>query len=117
MTRQAAEARGRRAERLAAWWLRAKGYSIIGQRVRTAVGEIDLVARRGGALVFVEVKARATMDEAAACLTPQALARVQRAAQGLAARFATPATTIVRIDAVLVAPRRFPRHLKTITGG
>lgn len=50
--------RGRAAERLAAWLLRLKGYRILERRLSTACGEIDLVARRGGVLVFVEVKRR-----------------------------------------------------------
>ena len=56
--RQAAEIAGRRAETLAAWYLRLKGYRIIESRYKTPVGEIDLIARRWGTTVFVEVKAR-----------------------------------------------------------
>ena len=55
---------GRKAERYAAMWLRAKGWRILAQRVRTPAGEIDLVAKRGKIVAFVEVKARRTMDEA-----------------------------------------------------
>lgn len=60
MKRQQAEKRGRQAERLAGWWLRLKGWQIVGRRLRTPAGEVDLVARRGSMLAFVEVKARAT---------------------------------------------------------
>jgi putative endonuclease len=63
MTRVAAEARGRRAERIAAWYLRMKGWRIIGTRVRTPVGEVDIVARRLRTTAFVEVKTRGTPAE------------------------------------------------------
>lgn len=50
-----AERRGRQAETIAGWWLRLKGYRIVGRRVRCARGEVDLVARRGRTVAFVEV--------------------------------------------------------------
>ena len=52
MNRRAAEKQGRRGERIAAWWLRLQGWRIVGERVRTGRGEIDLVARRGKTLAF-----------------------------------------------------------------
>ncbi|WP_235527966.1 YraN family protein, partial [Sphingomonas sp. Leaf38] len=58
--RQVAEAAGRRGERLAGWWLRLKGWSILDRRVRTPAGEVDIVARKGTLVAFVEVKTRAT---------------------------------------------------------
>ena len=74
MKRQRAESGGRRAETLAAWWLRLKGWRILATRARTPVGEVDLVARRGRTLAFVEVKARATDDEAGFALDVTACA-------------------------------------------
>src|SRR3712207_8606209 len=68
MKRRRAEQGGRRAERLAALWLQLKGWKILGRRVRTPVGEVDLVARRGRTVAFVEVKARATAEEAGLAL-------------------------------------------------
>ena len=58
MKRAAAEARGRKAERRAAWWLRLHGWRILGERLRVAAGEVDLVARRGRIVAFIEVKWR-----------------------------------------------------------
>ena len=69
--RQAAYSLGRNAERIAALWLRLKGYRVIARGVRTALGEIDLVVRRGQVLAFVEVKARQELDTAAAAITPR----------------------------------------------
>src|SRR5207342_3532214 len=83
MNRRAAERGGRRAERLAAWWLRLKGWRILAIRARTPVGEVDLVARRGRVLAFVEVKARATEADAAIALDDWRLRRVARAAEAL----------------------------------
>ncbi|HEX9954883.1 MAG TPA: YraN family protein [Allosphingosinicella sp.] len=116
MNRQRAEQGGRRAETLAAWWLRLKGYAILAQRVRTPVGEVDLVARRGSTLVFVEVKARATQKEAALALDDYRLRRVAAAAEALAHRFARPSDDI-RIDAIFVIPFRLPRHIANVWHG
>ncbi len=114
MKRQRAERGGRRAERLAAWWLRLKGWHILAMRARTPVGEVDLIARRGQVLAFIEVKARATEAEADLALDEYRLRRVVAAAEALAHRYARPGDDI-RIDAVLMTPWRLPRHLTNIT--
>jgi len=116
MTRQRAERGGRRAERLAAWWLRLKGWRILAVRARTPVGEVDLVARRGRVLAFIEVKARATEAEAALALDDWRLRRVARAAEALAPRYARAGDTI-RIDALFMVPRRWPRHMANVWHG
>lgn len=116
MKRQRAERGGRRAERLAAWWLRLKGWRILAVRARTPVGEVDLIARRGRTLAFVEVKARATDDAAGLALDDWRLRRVARAAEALAARYARAGDDI-RIDAVFIVPRRLPRHLANVWHG
>lgn len=113
--RRREEWRGRVAESLAAWWLRAKGYRLLARRLRLGVGEIDLVVARGRVLVLVEVKQRATLDQAAEALGYGRLRRVRRAVPVAAARFGDDWET-VRLDAVLVAPWRFPRHLRNIAG-
>jgi putative endonuclease len=116
MKRQAAERGGRRAETLAAWWLRLKGWTILGRRIRTPVGEVDLVARRGRTVAFVEVKARATADDAGLALDEWRLRRVAAAAEALAPRYSRTGDDI-RIDAMLIVPRRFPRHLTNVWQG
>ena len=114
MSRQQAEQGGRRAERIAAWWLRLKGWRILAVRARTPVGEVDLIARRGRTLAFVEVKARASDGEAALALDEWRLRRVTRAAEALAPLHARPGDDI-RIDAIFIVPRRWPRHVPNIT--
>ena len=116
MTRQRAERGGRRAEALAAVWLQLKGWKILGRRVRTPVGEVDLVARRGRTVAFVEVKARATAEEAGFALDEYRLRRVAAAAEALAHRYARDGDDI-RLDAVFVVPRRLPRHMANIWHG
>src|SRR5690606_25123476 len=81
MNRKRAEQGGRRAESFAALWLRLKGWTILARRLRTPVGEVDLVARRGRTLAFVEVKARATAEAAAQALDEYRLRRVVAAAE------------------------------------
>jgi putative endonuclease len=116
MTRQRAEQGGRRAERLAALWLQLKGWKILGRRVRTPVGEVDLVARRGKVVAFVEVKARSSAQEAGLALDEWRLRRVAAAAEALAHRFTRPGDDI-RLDAVFIVPRRLPRHMANIWHG
>lgn len=110
MTRAAAEARGRRAERHAAWWLRLHGWRILGERLRVPVGEVDLVARRGRIVAFIEVKWRDRAADLDLAIDPYRLRRVAAAAEMLSPRFADPHDDI-RIDVMLLAPRRLPRHL------
>ena len=116
MNRRRAERGGRRAERLAAWWLRLHGWRILAVRARTPVGEVDLIARRRGTLAFVEVKARSSEETAALALDEWRLRRVARAAEALAARYARPGDDI-RIDAIFILPRRLPRHFANVWHG
>ena len=111
--RRRRDQKGRRAETIAAWFLIAKGYRILARRVRTRAGEIDIVARHRDSLVFVEVKARATLDSATIALHPAALRRIEAASRVLAPRFGRGCTT-TRIDAVLVRPWALPVHLVAI---
>jgi putative endonuclease len=109
--RQIAFRTGISAESRAAALLIAKGFRILARRWRSPVGEIDIVARRRRLLVFVEVKARATLDEAAWSVTDRQRARIAAAAEAWLARYPDPRIQDIRFDAVLVAPARLPRHL------
>jgi putative endonuclease len=104
-----AHAEGHRGEWLAAAWLMLKGYQILGFRVRTSHGEVDLLARRGRVLAVVEVKRRSTLEEALAALTPTQTERLESAARVLAGRPALRGLA-VRGDIVALAPGRLPRH-------
>ncbi len=110
MKREAAERRGRRGENLAAWYLRAKGWHVLARRVKTPRGEIDLVARKGCTVAFVEVKWRKSAAELALALDAYRLRRVIAAAEAAAPRFVRPGDDL-RIDAILLAPGRWPRHI------
>lgn len=110
MNRRRAEQHGRRGETLAAWYLRCKGWQILARRVRTPRGEIDLVMRRGRVLAFVEVKWRRTGDELALALDQRRLERVIAASAIAAPRYQRPGDDL-RIDAILLAPGRWPRHI------
>ena len=107
--------RGWRGESIAALLLRLKGYRILARRHKTPVGEIDLVARRGRVLAFVEVKVRAdsgsghgAVEEA---ITPRQRARIERAAAAFLSRHPGLAGLDARFDAVLVGRSLWPRHI------
>jgi putative endonuclease len=102
---------GLSAESRAAAFLIAKGYRILAKRFRTPHGEIDLVAKKRNLLAFIEVKARASLDEAAYAVTPRQQARIIDAAQGWLAAHPEHAEFDLRFDAILIAPRHLPRHL------
>ncbi len=103
---------GLSAESRAAAFLIAKGYRILARRFRTPVGEIDIVARRMGTLVFVEVKARDRLDDAAEAIGKRQVQRIIGAAQLWLARHPEDAFRDMRFDVVLIVPGRLPRHLQ-----
>jgi putative endonuclease len=102
---------GLSAETRACAYLMAKGYRILAKRFRTPHGEIDIVARRRSLLAFVEVKARATLDDAAFAVTPRQQGRIIDAAQAWLMAHPEHAELELRFDAVLIAPRHLPRHV------
>jgi putative endonuclease len=110
--RVAAFRTGLSAESRAAALLMAKGYRILAKRFKTPHGEIDLVAKKRNLLVFVEVKARASLDDAAYAVTPRQQARIIDAAQAWLMAHPEHAEFDLRFDAMLIAPRRLPRHLE-----
>jgi putative endonuclease len=123
MTRRPEELRAPRPERVAAFrtglsaesraaaLLLAKGYRIVARRFRSPVGEVDIVARRGRVLVFVEVKARARLDDAAWSVLPRQQRRIAAAAAAWLAQHPDDIESNIRFDVVLVAPGRLPRHI------
>jgi putative endonuclease len=110
--RQEAVRRGRRGEGLARLALRLAGYRILAQGHRTAPGEIDIVAQRGRLLVFVEVKTRADLLAAAEALSSRQRRRIARAAAGFLAARPALQGCVCRFDVMLVAPWRWPRHIR-----
>jgi putative endonuclease len=109
--RVAAFRTGLSAEARASAYLMVKGYRILAKRFRTPYGEIDIVARRRNLVAFVEVKARATLDEAAYAVTPRQQRRIIEAAQAWLMAHPEHADFDLRFDVVLIAPRHLPRHL------
>ncbi len=109
--RRAAFRYGLSAESRAAAVLIAKGYRILARRFRSPFGEIDIVARRRGTVVFVEVKARDTLDAAAEAVSLRQRRRIIAAAQAWLADHPDDAHGDLRFDVMLVAPGRLPRHL------
>lgn len=110
MTRQAAERRGRFGETVAAWWLRLHGWQILAFRVKLRVGEVDLVAKRGRTVAFIEVKARRRKADLDTAIDVWRLRRVAAAANALQSRYAAKGED-VRIDVILIAPFAMPRHI------
>ncbi|SRR5579883_186688 len=103
---------GLRAEWLAAAFLAMKGYRILARKFVVAGGEIDLVAARGGVIAFIEVKARPSFDEALIAIDAAKRRRIGRAARVWLMRNPSAVRTTLRGDAVLIAPRRWPRHVQ-----
>ncbi len=108
----ASRAAGRRQEVLAALWLMLKGYRILGFRLRTPEGEVDLLAQRGRVLAAVEVKSRATLAEALEAVTASQRDRLRRAAGALAARRPSLLRLNLRLDLIAIAPLSWPRHVR-----
>src|SRR5262245_41152267 len=109
--RQVAFRIGISAESRAAALLITKGFRILARRFRSPVGEIDIVARRRHLLVFVEVKARERLDDAAWSVTERQRARIIAAAEAWLADHPDPSIQDIRFAAMLVAPGRMPQHI------
>lgn len=116
MSRLAAEKRGRRGEAIAAWFLRLKGWSIFAARVKTPRGEVDLIARCGKSIAFVEVKARTKATDLATAIYASRLRRMAAAAEILLPKYDKECENM-QIDVIMVAPWRFPQHLPNVWHG
>ncbi len=110
--RQRANRLGRRAEWLASALLMLRGYRILARRYRVAGGEIDIIARRGSTVAFVEVKVRMSLEEALLAVTATKQRRIERAASVWLTRNSWAMSYTLRGDAVIAAPRRWPRHVE-----
>jgi putative endonuclease len=110
--RQAAFRWGLSAESWAAALLLAKGYRIVARRFKSPFGEIDIIARRRGTLVFVEVKARDRLDAAAEAVTARQKTRIIAAAESWLTRHPELVASPMRFDVVLISPGRLPRHIQ-----
>ncbi len=109
--RRAAYRWGLHSESLCAWWLRCKGYRILARHFRLPVGEIDLVARRGQTVMFIEVKARSDAARAAHAVSRTQRKRIERAASGFLAANPHLSGHGVRFDTMFVVPWRLPIHI------
>ena len=105
---------GTHAETVAEVWLRLKLYKILARRYRVKGGEIDIIARRGDVVAFVEVKARAEMEAALIAITPQKQRRLRIAAARWLVQNPWAVSCTLRADAVFVAPRRLPQHVEDV---
>jgi putative endonuclease len=108
--RRSAHLYGLKAESIAALILRLKGYTILARRFVVSGGEIDLIARRGSMIAFVEVKARADLEVATIAISATKRRRIARAARVWLSRNQWATGLTLRGDAVFLAPRRLPRH-------
>ena len=97
---------------LGALWLMAKGYRILGFRLKTAHGEIDLLAQKGRVLAVVEVKYRGAIETALAAVTWRQRQRLRRAAEAFAAHRAALRAATIRLDLMDLAPGRWPCHIR-----
>ncbi len=104
------------AESRAAAYLVAKGYRILARRCKSPLGELDIVARRRKTLIFVEVKARATLDDAAQSVSERQRARIAACAEAWLANYPQPDVLDMRFDAMLVAPGTMPGHIPAAFG-
>lgn len=111
MRRPTGDAKGRRAEAWAALYLRLKGYRILASRVRTGLGEADLIALKGETLAFIEVKFRPDQAAAGESVRTRQQRRIHGAARAFLSRRPEFATKTIRFDAVLIAPWQWPKHI------
>lgn len=113
MKRQIAERSGRQGERWASVWLRLKGWKVLGQRVKTPRGEIDLICRRAGMVAFIEVKFRKRAADLDHAIDQYRLRRVAAAVECVAHEYVRDGEDM-RVDVILLAPGVMPRHITNV---
>jgi putative endonuclease len=111
LSRQEAEQLGHRAETIALWYLRLKGYRLLARRYKSPAGEVDLVMRRGQTTAFIEVKARATANDAIEAVTPYQSKRIAAAAGFFMSRDDKAAKGFCRFDIVAIPSTLWPTHI------
>lgn len=116
-SRERAEARGRLAELAALMALRLKGYRLLARRFKSGQGEVDLIMRRGEVTAFIEVKARASLDEGVMAVTNHQSRRISAAARHWMAKDARARNGICRFDIVVVSPYLISRHIENAFEG
>lgn len=110
--RKRAERRGRWSEWGAAMFLMARGYRILAMRYRVRAGEVDIIARRGEVIAFVEVKARRDLMVAIDAVTFTSQNRIRAAGDHWLARQPDAARLSLRYDIVAIVPWAWPRHIE-----
>ena len=111
--RQRAERAGRRAELWAALWLRLKGYRILQSRYKTKLGEIDLIAKKGNAIIFIEVKHRSREEDALHSVTDFQARRISDAAQlYMVKAYRKHPDAEMRFDIMITGARLMPIHVR-----
>ena len=115
--RRKAERRGHRAEILAAWWLRLKGFSIKECRFKTPVGEVDLIARRGNLVLFVEVKARVDHRTALDSVGYRSQQRIEKSARLWLSQQTDFSRLSWRFDVIAISPWKLPHHFQNVWSG
>lgn len=103
---------GLRAELFCRWFLRLKGYRILGRRVIIpGAGELDIIARRGYVLAFIEVKSRVDMSTAVDAVSTCQRRRIARAAEAFVIRNRDCNGCDWRFDVMLVTKNSWPHHI------
>ena len=105
---------GVEAETIAAWWLRLKGYTVLARRFRASGAEIDMIARRGKMLIFVEVKARPDLGDALAAVSAQKARQISRAARAWLSLHPAADGVSFRLDAVILSRAWLPKHVEAV---
>ena len=116
-SRRLAERKGHKGETLAMLLLLLKGYRIKARRYKTRLGEVDIIARKGGLIVMVEVKARATLGEAMDAIDRTGMRRIEAAGDVWLAKQRDFARLNVRYDLIAILPGKLPVHVKSIFVG